>query len=148
VAHLRYGEKVYSPLIEVGTAEIEVAFEMLESLRYLPYLSKKSKVIVNTQKILPAPVSIGVETYPDDIIGRLRDKGLEVFPVDAFATAQSLGETRAVNMVLVGALSCFLPVEEEIFLKVIDERIPERIRKVNREAYLKGREIIRQIRTL
>jgi indolepyruvate ferredoxin oxidoreductase beta subunit len=145
VAHLRYGEKVYSPLIEAGTAEIEVAFEMLESLRYLPYLSRDSRVIVNTQKILPAPVSTGVERYPEDILDQLRQRGLAVFPVDAFATARSLGETRAVNMVLVGALSLFLPVGEETFIKVIDDRIPEKIRKVNKEAFLKGREIVGRI---
>jgi len=145
VAHLRYGEKVYSPLIEPGTADIEVAFEMLESIRYLPYLQKKSRVIVNTQKILPAPVSTGLERYPEDLLDQLRQKGLDVFPVDAFAIARSAGETKAVNMVLVGALSVFLPVGEDIFLKVIGERVPERFLTANREAFLKGIDTIRKI---
>ena len=142
VAHLRYGEKVYSPLIEPGSADISVAFEVLEALRYLPYLNKESKVIVNTQKILPSPVSTGVDTYPPDVIDQLRHKGLAVFPVDAFEIARNAGETRAVNMVLVGALSAFLPVGEDIFLRVIEERIPEKIRKVNTEAFLKGKELV------
>lgn len=142
VAHLRYGEKVYSPLIEPGSADIAVSFELLESLRYLPYYHKGTKVIVNTQKILPAPVSTGLDTYPTDVLEQLKARGLAVFPVDAFDIARSVGETRAVNMVLVGALSVFLSVDEKIFLAVIEERIPEKIRRVNREAFMNGREII------
>ncbi|MFI5295863.1 MAG: indolepyruvate oxidoreductase subunit beta [Thermodesulfovibrionales bacterium] len=142
VAHLRYGEKVYSPLIEPGSADIAVSFELLESLRYLPYYHKGTKVIVNTQKILPAPVSTGLDTYPTDVLEQLNARDLAVFPVDAFDIAKSVGETRAVNMVLVGALSVFLLVDEKIFLAVIEERIPQKVRRVNRDAFLKGREII------
>lgn len=144
VAHLRYGEKVYSPLIEPGTADIEVAFEMLESLRYLPYLNKKSRVIVNTQKILPSPVATGVERYPDNIMEEFAKRGLSVFPVDAFGIARSIGEIKAVNMVLVGALSVFLPVEDEAFFEVIAERIPEKLRKVNSGAFLNGKGTIKR----
>jgi indolepyruvate ferredoxin oxidoreductase beta subunit len=146
VAHLRYGEKVYSPLIEPGSANIAVSFELLEALRYLPYYNVDTKVIVNTQKILPAPVTTGIDTYPTDVLEQLKLRGLSVFPVDAFTIAKSVGETRAVNMVLVGALSVFLDLDDKIFLDVIDERIPEKIRKVNREAFLKGKEIIQALR--
>lgn len=142
VAHLRYGEKVYSPLIEPGSADIAVSFELLESLRYLPYYHKGTKVIVNTQMILPAPVSTGLDTYPTDVLEQLNARGLAVFPIEAFDIARSAGETRAVNMVLVGALSVFLSVDKKIFLAVIEERIPEKILRVNREAFMKGREII------
>jgi indolepyruvate ferredoxin oxidoreductase beta subunit len=142
VAHLRYGKRVYSPLIELGEADFAVSFELLEALRYLPYYSTESRVIVNTQRILPAPVSIGAETYPGNILDQLAERNLSVFPVDAFGLAQSAGEARAVNMVLVGALSVFLPVEEKAFLEVIEERIPEKIRKVNREAFVRGRKAI------
>lgn len=146
VAHLRYGKKVYSPLIECGSADIAVSFELLESLRYLPYYRKETKVVVNTQKILPAPVSTGVDTYPADVLEQLKSRGLEVFPIDAFNIAKSVGETRAVNMVLVGAMSVFLSVDEKIFLEVVDERVPEKVRQVNRQAFLKGREIIEAMR--
>ncbi len=146
VAHLRYGKKVYSPLIEPGSADVAVSFELLEALRYLPYYHKETKVVVNTQKILPAPVSTGVDIYPDDVLEQLKSRGLQVFPVDAFKIAKSAGETRAVNMVLVGALSVFLSVDERIFLDVVDERVPEKVRQVNREAFLKGKEIIEVLR--
>lgn len=141
VAHLRYGEKVYSPLIEPGTADIELAFEMLESVRYMNYLHKESKVIVNTQKIFPPSVATGVEEYPADVLSSLREKNLFVLTVDAFGVAQELGEPRAVNMVIVGALSAFLPVKENIFLKVIKDRLPEKIQKVNLEAFARGRSL-------
>lgn len=146
VAHLRYGEKVYSPLIEPGSADIAVSFELLEALRYLPYYHKDTKVIVNTQKILPAPVTMGIETYPADVLEQLRSKDLSVFPVDAFEVARSVGQTKAVNMVLVGALSLFLDLDEKMFLDVIAERVPEKIREINREAFLKGKRIIQALR--
>lgn len=142
VAHLRFGKKVYSPLIEHGGADFAVSFELLEALRYLPFYGRENKVIVNTQKILPAPVSAGMETYPDDVIEQLAGRGLTVFPIDAFGLAKSIGEARAVNMVLVGGLSAFLPVSEKIFLEVMEERIPERIRAFNIEAFLKGKGIV------
>lgn len=143
VAHLRYGDKVYSPLIGPGSADIAVSFELLEALRYLPYYHKDTKVIVNTQKILPAPVTSGIDTYPADVLEQLKSRGLSVFPVDAFGIARSAGQTKALNMVLVGALSVFLDLDEKIFLDVIAERVPEKIRKVNREAFSRGREKVK-----
>jgi indolepyruvate ferredoxin oxidoreductase beta subunit len=143
VAHLRFGEKVYSPLIEPGDADMVVSFELLEALRYLPYYNSESRVIVNTQRILPAPVSTGVDVYPSDILDQLGKRGLAVFSLDAFGAAHSVGEARAVNMVLVGCLSVFLPVEEKIFVDVIEKRVPEKIRKVNIDAFMKGKEAIK-----
>ncbi len=142
VAHLKYGEKVYSPLIEPGSVDIQVAFEMLESLRYLEYLNTGSRVIVSRQKILPSPVSTGTETYCRDVIGQLSTLGLKVFPVDAFEIAKAAGEIKAVSMVLVGALSSFLPASEEIFCSVIEERVPARFLKANLEAFAGGRKAI------
>ena len=145
ISHIRFGKKVYSPLIEAGDADIVVSFEMLEALRYLPYMKSSTKVIVNTQKILPAPVAAGMDTYPADVLDQLKQRALSVFPMDAFDIAQSIGETRAVNMVLVGALSVFLPLQENTFIQVLEKRIPEKIRKVNIEAFLKGKATVDRI---
>ena len=142
VAHLRYGQKVFSPLIEFGTAQIEVAFELVESLRYLPYLNKKSTVIVNTQRIHPTSVTTGVEKYPEDVPEQLRRFVPAVFPVEALTLAEALGEIRAVNMVMVGCLSRFLPIDESIFYGLIREKMPARLQPVNSEAFRRGREII------
>lgn len=147
ISHIRFGKKVYSPLIEAGDADFVVSFEMLEALRYLPYMNKNTNVIVNTQKILPAPVATGMDTYPADVISLLKDRGLPVFPIDAFDIANAIGETRAVNMVLVGALSVFLPLEDRIFMQAVEKRIPEKIRKVNIEAFIKGKEALKKIQT-
>lgn len=142
VANMRFGEKVFSPLVEPGSADIEVAFELLESLRYLPYLYRDSKVIVNTQKILPLSVATGLEEYPSNIIDELRERVSYVYPIDAFDLARSVGEVRAANMVLVGALSRFLPVSRENFLMVIEQRVPKRFIEANIKAFLKGAESI------
>ena len=142
VAHLRYGEKVYSPLIEPGTADIQVAFEELEAARYLPYLHKDSAVVVNTQRILPPAVATGKATYPENILDELRDRGINVVPVDAFGVAKEIGELRTANVVMVGAMSNFLAVGPQIFLDVIDQRVKEQFRDVNKKAFTAGRDLV------
>lgn len=140
-AHLRYGKKVYSPLIEPGGADIVVAFEQLEAIRYLPYMNAQTKVIVNSQQILPPSVATGVERYPEGILESIRDKGLEVFDFDALSVAQEVGEQRAANMVLVGALSTFLTLDKNIFTAIIDERVKKGFEEVNKKAFARGREL-------
>jgi len=140
-AHLRYGEKVYSPLIELGAVDIQLAFEMLEALRYLPYLHKKSKVIVNTQQIMPPAVATGKAVYPEQILAQLAERELEVVAVDGFDIAKRAGNVKAANVVLVGALSAFLPVSEDVFIEVIRQRVPERFIDVNLAAFAEGRKV-------
>ncbi|HET98031.1 MAG TPA: indolepyruvate oxidoreductase subunit beta [Desulfurivibrio alkaliphilus] len=140
-AHLRYGsERVYSPLIEPGTVDIQLAFETMEAARYLPYLNRQSKVIVNTQRIMPPAVATGKMAYPDHCLEALTSKKIEVLPVDAYAIAKQLGNIRAANVVLVGALSTFLPLDSEIFEQVIKRRLPAKIQEVNLLAFAAGRE--------
>jgi indolepyruvate ferredoxin oxidoreductase beta subunit len=146
VSHIRYGEKVYSPLIELGSADIVASFELLESLRYISYYNKDTRVLVNTQKILPSPVSTGMDTYPLDVLEQLKNRGLTVFPVEAFDIAKAAGEPRAANVVLTGALSVFLPsIDEKIFLEVLEKRVPEKVREVNIRAFLEGRKLINNL---
>lgn len=139
-AQLRYGKKVYSPLIEPGCADIQVAFEMMEAVRYLPYLHKGSKVVVNTQRILPPAVATGKAVYPEGLIEQLTERGIEVVPVDAFDIALSVGEVRTANVVLVGAMAAFMPVDSTIFEEAIRTRVPERFLEVNLKAYRAGRD--------
>jgi indolepyruvate ferredoxin oxidoreductase beta subunit len=140
VAHLKYGGKVYSPLIDPGTADIQVAFEELEAARYLPYLHRDSAVVVNTQKILPPAVATGKAVYPENILDELRDRGIKVVALDAYAVAAEIGELRTANVVMVGAMSNFLAVSPEIFLEVIEQQVKERFREVNKKAFTAGRE--------
>lgn len=138
-AQLRYGKKVYSPLIEPGGADIQVAFEMMEAVRYLPYLHKGSKVVVNTQQILPPAVATGQAEYPDDVLHHLREREIVVVSVDAFDLAREVGEVRTANVVMVGALSAFLPVDEANFEEIIRSRVPEKFIDVNLQAFAAGR---------
>jgi len=140
-AQLRYGKKVYSPLIEPGCVDIQMAFEMMEAVRYLPFLHKGSKVIVNTQKILPPSVATGKAKYPEDVLDHLVERDIVVVPVDAFDIAREVGEIRTANVVMVGALSTFLPIDSNIYEQVIHARVPERFRDVNLKAFAAGRKV-------
>lgn len=139
-AHLRYGERIYSPLIEPGCADILVAFEILEAVRYLPYLHRDSAVVVNTQKILPPAVAQGKMEYPVDILDELTSRGIHVVALDAFAVAKEVGELRTANVAMVGAMSNFLSVNPQVFLDVIDTRVKPAFREVNKQAFAMGRE--------
>lgn len=138
-AQLRFGEKVYSPLIEPGCADILMAFEMMEASRYAEYLHKDTKVIVNTQKILPPAVARGQMDYPDDVLANLRELGITVVEVDAFDIAKQVGEPKTANVVMVGAMSAFLPVDPQNYIHVIKTRVKEQFRDVNLKAFEAGR---------
>ena len=143
-AHLRYGDTVYSPLISPGEADIVVAFETLEAVRYLPYMHEGSKVIVNTHRIYPPAVATGRMSYPENILDELVQRDIDVRELDAFDIASNVGEVRAVNIVLVGMLSTYLPIDEEVYVNVMNERIPERFRDVNIRAFREGRKLAAQ----
>ena len=138
-AHLRYGTTVYSPLISPGEADIVVAFEMMEAARYLPYMHSLSKVVVNTHKIYPPAVATGKMTYPENVLEELTSRDIYVRELDAFEIASRVCEVRAVNIVMVGVLSTYLPIDEQVYVDVMNERIPERFRDVNIKAFHEGR---------
>ena len=137
-AQLRYGSKVYSPLIEPGKADILVAFEMMEAARYLPYLHRGSQVIVNSQKILPPAVATGQTVYPENVLDLLKEREISVVKVDALGLARTVGEVKTVNVVMVGAMSVFLPIDPPVCTEVIEQRVPERFRQVNLQAFAAG----------
>jgi len=140
-AQLRYGDKVYSPLIEPGRADLQMAFEMMEAVRYLPYLHKGSTVIVNTQKILPPAVATGKTTYPEDVLDHITAQGIKVVLVDAFDLAREVGEVRTANVVMVGAVSAFLPMAASVYEEIISARVPARFKDVNLKAFAAGRKV-------
>ena len=140
-AHVRYGEKIYSPLISLGEADIIVAFEMMEAVRYLPYMHADSQVIVNTHKIYPSPVATGMMDYPENMLDELTSRNIRVKELDAFEVARKVGEVRAVNIAMVGVMSTYIEIDEQIFLDVMNERIPERFREQNINAFLEGRKL-------
>ncbi len=140
--HLRFGPKVYSPLIEAGTADLLIAFEKLEALRFAHVLRPDGIAVINTQQIMPAPVSSGQERYPDGIEERLRAAVNRVYAVDALAAALELHEIRAVNMVMTGAASPFLPLDESAYEAALRERLPAKYVEVNLKAFQAGRSLV------
>lgn len=140
VAHLRFGAKVYSPLIDPGTADFLVAFETMEAVRYLPFLHRNSKVVVNTHKIAPPAVAIGKAPYPDNILDEFTKRHIKTFLIDGFLIAKAANEIRSANLALIGALSSFLPIDEEVFLAVMAKRLPRSLEQ-NIVAFKAGRAI-------
>ena len=140
--HLRFGQKVFSPLIEPGKADLLVAFEKIEALRFAHYLRPGGAMVVNAQEILPPAVATGQERYPADVSERLAAVTDRLYMVDALAAALSLREVRAVNMVMVGAASRFLPLPEEAYEKALKGSLAERIVAVNVAAFRAGRSLL------
>jgi indolepyruvate ferredoxin oxidoreductase beta subunit len=139
VSHLRFGAEVHSPLIPAGEADFLVSFEKLETLRYLPLLHEGSVVIVNSQEILPLPVSTGRMAYPQDIEARLRATGLRHWFVDGLGLATEAGSARAVNAVILGALANLLPFDAPLWAEALRRQLPERLLALNERAFGLGR---------
>jgi indolepyruvate ferredoxin oxidoreductase beta subunit len=135
---VRFGEKVYSPIIPLGESDILLTFEQMEALRYLPSLAAGGTVIVNSQKILPATVSSGKAEYPSDIEKKLGERAGKVISVDALALAREAGSARSVNVCLLGVLAALLPVDVELWRDVITERFKNKGLEANLKAFQMG----------
>ena len=140
VTHVRYGEKVYSPLIEAGGADVILSFEKLEALRWAHYLKPGGVILVNDQEIDPMPVITGEAQYPEDIWEALENRDAEIVCVAGLDTARELGNIRVTNTVLLGALSRFLEFTQEAWENAIECTVPAHTAKINIDAFHKGRE--------
>jgi indolepyruvate ferredoxin oxidoreductase beta subunit len=143
--HLRFGPKVFSPLIEPGKADLLIAFEKLEALRFAHYLRPGGAMVVNAQEIFPPSVATGQERYPPDVTERLRAVTDRLHMVDALAVALSMREVRAVNIVLMGAASHYLPLPEAAYEEAMKARLPEKLLAVNVQAFRAGRGLLQPI---
>jgi indolepyruvate ferredoxin oxidoreductase beta subunit len=144
-SHVRWAERVYSPMIGKGEADYLLALERLEGLRYLEYLRPGGVVILSDYAIPPIAVSTGQSSYPDteQIRQLFAQTGARFYLLPAMRIAESLGNARTNNVVLLGALSTFLEVPAESWLKVIAERVPPKYIEINKQAFLRGREAIK-----
>ena len=138
VTYVRIGDHVISPLVEKGEADIIVAFEQLEALRWIEFLKPGGTVIVNEQKISPMPVIIGVAKYPSDIFERLEKAGIKTIRVDAAALAAQCKNPKAVNIVLLGLLGRRLPMSRDLWTDAITDKSPAAACETNLEAFAKG----------
>lgn len=138
VTYVRYGERVYSPLIEEGEADLIVAFEKLEALRWLPYLRRQGKLIVNTREILPLPVILGTVPYPADILEKLQQAGVTFSTISADDYANGLGEPRCANVVMVGAAAHRLGFAPDLCQEVVAQLVPAKAKQINMRAFRLG----------
>ncbi|MBQ1242855.1 MAG: indolepyruvate oxidoreductase subunit beta, partial [Clostridia bacterium] len=100
VTYVRYGEKVYSPVVDKGEADVIISFEMLEAARWVEYLKKGGTIVTNTQQINPMPVIIGAAEYPQNLAEKIAEKGINIEAFDALSLAEEAGTSKAVNLVL------------------------------------------------
>jgi indolepyruvate ferredoxin oxidoreductase beta subunit len=139
-SHVRFGEKVYSPLVEKGSADLILAMEKMEGLRWVPYLSPKGKLVACDLRIMPMTVNTGQAQYPDVDSIMIQEK-IPVNLIPAVEIAGELGNLKVVNVVLIGAVSPHLPIDEEQWHQAIAERVPAKFLDVNLEAFRRGREL-------
>jgi len=138
VTHVRFGDKVFSPVIDESSADIILAFEKLEALRWVGRLKKNGKMFINTQEIAPMPVITGAESYPADIEERIRALVPDAVFVDALKLAEEAGTTKAVNIVLIGVLARHMDIDKSAFLDAIRATVPQKLLDINLAAFEKG----------
>ncbi len=140
VTYVRYGDKVYSPIIDKGEADFILSFELLEAARAAEWLRPEGTLITNTQQINPMPVITGAVSYPEDLLGKLKNLGLKVDELDALSLAQQAGSSKAVNLVLLGRLSnYFHDFTEKEWMTAIEQSVPEKFLEMNKKAFHLGR---------
>lgn len=138
VTYVKYGDKVYSPIISEGEADIILSFEELEAYRWLSYLKDGGTLVVNTQQIDPMPVITGAAKYPENIVEKLKAKADGIISVDALALANEAGNSKAVNVVLLGLLAKNSDIEKEKWVQAVKETVPAKFLEINLKAFELG----------
>ncbi len=138
ISTVRYGKKVYSPIVGENEADEILAFEKLEALRSIKFLKNGGRVIVNDFRWDPLPVATGAMVYPENIIEKIKKKTDNIVVVDAVRIAEELGNIRVANIYLLGVLNQSLNISKDIWVKVIKERVPQKAIDVNIKAFERG----------
>lgn len=137
VTFVRYGEKVNEPIVEEGQADVLIAFERLEAMRYAHFLKKGGAIVVNDQKIDPMPVVIGAAKYPEQIIENL-EKTYRVYKVDAMEEAKKIGNSKVFNVIVLGVAAQHMDFSKEDWLTVIEKTVPAKTIEINKKAFETG----------
>ena len=137
VTFVRYGEKVNEPIVEEGTADVIIAFERLEALRYAHFLKEGGVLVVNDCRIDPMTVVTGAMNYPENIIENLK-KTYSVFAIDAQKIAKELGNSKVLNSVVLGYATKHLGIDKETVIKTVEETVPQKTIELNVQAFLRG----------
>ena len=140
VTYVRYGEKVYSPVIDKGEADIILSFEKLEAARWLEYLKPGGSMIINTQEMEPMPVITGAKIYPENLVEKMQAAGAKVDAKDFLALAIEAGSAKAVNIALMGRLSIYFPeISKEEWQDAMVANVPPKLLELNKKAFELGR---------
>ena len=139
VTYVRWGDKVYSPIVDKGEADYIVSFELLEAARYLEYLKKDGQIITSTQQIDPMPVITGAASYPENLEKKMKALGVKVDAFDALTLAEEAGSSKAANIVLMGRLSHYFDFPEEVWQEALTACIAPRFLEMNRKAFELGK---------
>ena len=140
VTYVRFGDKVYSPIIDKGEADFIVSFELLEAARYTEFLRPEGRIITNTQQINPMPVITGAATYPEALVEKMQAAGIAIDAIDALTLAEEAGSAKAVNLVLMGRLSRYFPdIPEEKWMAAIEACVKPKFVDINKKAFALGR---------
>jgi len=141
VSHVRYGLEVFSPIVPEGEGDILFGFELMETVRSLPLLKPGGTVVANDLQISPPSVLMGQETYPACLPERIKEQFADCLLVDCQKIATDVGNVRAANTVLLGAVSKRLDIAEEFWLKALEKMVPAKALDVNKRAFQMGREL-------
>ncbi len=135
VTYVRWGDRVYSPIINKGQADCILSFELLEAARYTEYLKPDGRIIVNSQQINPMPVIAGTASYPENLVEKLGALGIHVDALDALALAEKAGSSKAVNLVLMGRLAKHFDFTKEEWMDAIEHSVPPKFLELNKKAF-------------
>jgi indolepyruvate ferredoxin oxidoreductase beta subunit len=142
ISQVRFGDKVYSPIISDGTSDLLVSFERLEALRWRHLLAPTGQVLINDMNMTPVTVSSGQQAAVTDLSERLKAEYPGALFVDGLTAAKNLGNTRAMNMVVAGAISKLMPFDLAVWEQAMQERIPAKLLDMNIKAFEAGRQLL------
>ena len=140
VTYVRYGDKVYSPIVDKGEADIILSFELLEAARWAEYLKEGGVLLTNTQKINPMPVITGAAKYPENLEEKLSALPIKLDAMDALSLAEKAGSAKTVNLVLLGRLSRYFNFDRKVWFDAIEQSVPQKFIDMNKQAFLSGAE--------
>ena len=139
ITYVRFGDRVYSPVVDEGEADYIVSFEILETARWLSYLKPDGQIVTNTQQIDPMPVITGAATYPEDLVSKIKAAGVKIDAMDCLSLAREAGSPKAVNIVLLGRLSHYFSISEEAWQEALAANIPPKFLELNKKAFALGK---------
>ena len=139
ITYVRFGDRVYSPVVDEGEADYIVSFEILETARWLSYLKPGGQIVTNTQQIDPMPVITGAAEYPENLAEKIKSMGIKIDAMDCLSLAREAGSPKAVNIVLLGRLSHYFDIGEDAWQEALAANVPEKFLEINRKAFELGK---------